>query len=123
MVQGEKEDIRIKFSRLRNYIRQPHIIISLVLLLLLLFIVLIPFIKMVKDSFIWHFGDTRLSRSARPGSFTIFHWRRILASQITRNVLLRPAVERERLIQTRGRVKHQIDVAYQTAGVDRARAG
>ncbi len=90
MVQGEKENIRIKFSRFRNYIRQPHIIISLVLLLLLLFIVLIPFMKMVKDSFIWHFGDTRLSRSARPGNFTIFHWQRILASQITHNVLLRP---------------------------------
>lgn len=89
-MQVEKEDIRIKLSRFRNYIRQPHIIISLVLLLLLLFIVLIPFIKMVKDSFIWHFADTRLSRSAHPGSFTLFHWQRILSSRITHNVLIRP---------------------------------
>ncbi len=78
------------FNRLRNYLRRPHIIISLVLLFILLFIVIIPFVKMIGDSFIWHFTDTRLSKDARPGHFTLFHWIRIFSSRITRNVLLRP---------------------------------
>ena len=45
---------------------------------------------MIKDSFVWHFADIRLSRSAIPGAFTLFHWKRIFASAITRNVLVRP---------------------------------
>ena len=81
---------RFTLSRIRNYLRQPHIIISLVLLLVLVFIVIIPFIKMVADSVIWQYADRRLSRAARPGSLTLFHWKRIFASNLTQNVLLRP---------------------------------
>jgi len=77
-------------GRIRNYLRQPHIIISLVLLLILVFVVIIPFVKMIVDSLIWHYADRRLSRSAQPGAFTLFHWKRILASNLTQNVLLRP---------------------------------
>ena len=90
MLEAHMEGGRFTLSRVRNYLRQPHIIISLVLLLVLVFIVIIPFIKMITDSLIWHFSDTRLSRSARPGSFTLFHWKRIFASSLTRNLLLRP---------------------------------
>ena len=81
-----------KLSRIKNYLRRPHIVISILLLLILLFIVVIPFFKMIKDSFVWHFADIRLSRSAVPGDFTLFHWKRIFASAITRNVLLRPLI-------------------------------
>jgi iron(III) transport system permease protein len=78
------------YSRFKNYIRRPHIVISLVLLGLLLFIVLLPFAQMVKDSFVWQFADIRLSRDANPGEFTLFHWKRVFASALTQNTLLRP---------------------------------
>ena len=80
------------FNRLKNYIRQPHIIISLVLLVILIFIVIIPFAKMIKDSFVWQYADIRLSKTASPGNFTIFHWKRIFASNLTNNVLVRPLI-------------------------------
>jgi len=78
------------YSRFKNYIRRPHIVISLVLLAILLFIVLLPFAKMVKDSFVWQFADIRLSRHATPGELTLFHWKRVFASALTKNTLLRP---------------------------------
>jgi iron(III) transport system permease protein len=85
-----REDRRVAVNRIRNYLRQPHIIISLILLLILIFIVVIPFFRMIKDSFVWQFSDIRLSRDSIPGDFTLFHWKRIFASGITRNVLVRP---------------------------------
>lgn len=78
------------YSRFKNYIRRPHIVISLILLVILLFIVLLPFAKMVQDSFVWHFADMRLSHGAQPGEFTLYHWKRVFASPLTRNVLYRP---------------------------------
>jgi iron(III) transport system permease protein len=80
----------LHFSRLKNYIRRPHIVISLILLVILLFIVLLPFARMVQDSFVWQFADTRLSRSAEPGEFTLFHWKRVFFSALTQNTLVRP---------------------------------
>ncbi len=78
------------FSRFKNYIRRPHIVISLILLAILLFIVLVPFARMIRDSFIWQFADTRLSRNALPGEFTLFHWKRVFSSALTQNILVRP---------------------------------
>ena len=78
------------YSRFKNTIRRPHIVIALVLLVILLFIVLLPFAKMVQDSFVWQFADIRLSRDANPGGFTLFHWKRVFASALTKNTLLRP---------------------------------
>jgi len=75
---------------IKNSLRQSHVIISLVLLLILLFIVIIPLIKMVADSFVWHFTDTRISREARPGAFTLFHWKKVFASKMSGILLLRP---------------------------------
>ena len=80
----------LSLRRLKNNIRRPHIVISLILLAILLFIVLLPFAKMVKDSFVWQFADIRLSRNARPGALTLFHWQRVFFSPLTRNTLLGP---------------------------------
>ncbi len=71
-------------------LRKPHIVISFILLFILLFIVVIPFFRMIWESFIWHFTDIRLARGVRPGAFTLFHWKRIFHSNLTRNVLIEP---------------------------------
>lgn len=72
------------------YLRRPHVAISFILLVLLLFIVIVPFAKMVKDSFVWQFADLRLSRTANPGGWTFFHWKRVFTSSLTNNILARP---------------------------------
>ncbi len=80
----------LNFSHFKNYIRRPHIVISFILLGILLFIVILPFARMIEDSFIWQFADIRLSRSAHPGGFTLFHWKRVFSSELTHNILARP---------------------------------
>jgi len=86
----DKQSGNRRSGRIKNYLRRPHIVISLVLLGLLLFIVIVPFAKMVMDSFVWQFADVRLSRSAQPGELTYFHWQRVFAGPLTRNILTRP---------------------------------
>ncbi len=81
---------RIYFSRFKNYIRQPHVVLSLILLSLLVVFVVIPILKMFIDTFIWQLEDVRLSRDADPGKLTLFHWKRILASNLSRTVLWKP---------------------------------
>jgi len=83
---------RIYLSRLKTYIRQPHITLSLLLFALLLILVIIPILKMFIDTFIWQLEDVRLSRDANPGGFTLFHWKRILTSKISKTVLWTPLV-------------------------------
>lgn len=85
---GEK--VAVPFARVRNYLRQPHIIISVVLLVVLFFLVIIPFLQMIRDTFVWQYADMRLSRDAIPGGFTLFHWKRVFAGSMTGNLLLRP---------------------------------
>lgn len=85
----KRRDIKM-FSRAKTYFRKPHIVISLILLVILLFIVIVPFGKMVKDSFVWQFADARLSRNSHPGEFTLFHWKRVFAGPLTQNILIRP---------------------------------
>ncbi len=84
------QSMSLRLNRLNNFLRRPHILISLILLAILLFIVLLPFAKMIKDSFVWQFADIRLSHDAQPGQWTLFHWLRVFSSPLTHNTLLRP---------------------------------
>jgi len=81
---------RIFVRRFKTYIRQPHISLSFILLAIMVGLVIIPILKMFFDTFIWRLEDVRLSRDANPGGFTLFHWKRILASGISRPVLWVP---------------------------------
>ena len=68
----------------------PHVVVSVVLLVLLVVFVLIPLISIVIDSFQWQAGDSRLSRDAQPGSFTLFHWERAFRSPLTARTVVSP---------------------------------
>ncbi len=84
--------LRPGLSRLKLQLRRPHVAVSLILLAILIVIVVVPIVKMVLDSVVWHYTDSRLSRAARPGALTLFHWRRVFASSLTRNVLVQPLI-------------------------------
>ncbi len=83
-------NLRAKTGRARNYLRKPHVIMSILLLLILTLLVIIPVVKMFYTTFIWQLEDTRLSRAAEPGSFTLFHWKRVFASVLTNTMLWTP---------------------------------
>ena len=85
-----KDNKHIYISRFKTYIRQPHVVLSFILLALLVVLVVIPIIKMFVDTFIWQLEDVRLSADAKPGKLTLFHWKRILASGLSKTVLWRP---------------------------------
>ncbi len=85
-----KDNKHVYWSRFRNYIRQPHVVLSLGLLVILVVLVVIPILKMFIDTFIWQLEDVRLSNDADPGKFTLFHWKRILSSRISKTVLWTP---------------------------------
>ena len=82
--------LQARIGRARNYLRQPHIVMSIVLLLILTFLVIIPVVKMFYTTFVWQMEDTRLSRAAEPGSFTLFHWKRVFASVLSDTMLWIP---------------------------------
>ncbi len=82
--------LRACIGRIRNYIRRPHIVMSIFLLFILTFLVIIPVVKMFYISFVWQVEDVRLSREAVPGSFTLFHWKRVFNSVLSDNILWTP---------------------------------
>lgn len=73
-----------------NYLRKPHIIMSIFLLVIVTILIIIPIINMLYSTFIWQSEDIRLSREADPGSFTLFHWKRVFSSMLTNTVLWKP---------------------------------
>jgi iron(III) transport system permease protein len=78
------------FRRNVNYLRQPHIIMTLFLLIIVTMLIIIPVITMFYSTFIWQTEDIRLSREANPGSFTFFHWKRVFSSILTNTILWIP---------------------------------
>ena len=87
---AESLSLQARIGRARNYLRQPHVIMSMLLLLILTFLVIIPVVKMFYTTFVWQMEDTRLSRAAEPGSFTLFHWKRVFASVLSNTMLWTP---------------------------------
>ncbi len=89
---GVKKAVRFraKTGRIWNYLRQPHVIMSILLLLILTVLVIIPVVKMFYTTFVWQMEDIRLSKAAEPGNFTLFHWKRVFASVLSETMLWTP---------------------------------
>lgn len=63
---------------------------GLLLLCLLLAVVIVPFIQMVHDTAVWQEADRRITREAEPGEATTFHYGRVFASRLSRNIFYQP---------------------------------
>jgi len=81
---------RASLNRLIYYLTLPQVIISLTLIALLFFLAAIPFLKLLQETVTWQFADIRISRLARPGGLTLFHWKRVLASNLSPNIFYQP---------------------------------
>ena len=82
--------IRGILKRFGNRLTTPRVVLSLLLLALLAAFVVMPFGRLVHDTFVWQGTDERLSRDAQPGMFTPFHWERVFNSSLTKNLLIKP---------------------------------
>jgi iron(III) transport system permease protein len=81
-------------SRLGNsakrQIRSPEFIISITLIIVLSYLVLVPLFNLAWRTFSWAPGDTRISRDAVPGQFTIAHWDRMLFGRVSSKMVWTP---------------------------------
>jgi len=77
-------------NRLRFNLTQPHLVMSLLLLVLLTALVIIPFIQMLHDTAVWQEADLRITRAAKPGEWTTFHYLRVFSSRLSKNIFYRP---------------------------------
>lgn len=69
----------------------PHNILGLVLLLILAYLVLAPLWTLLKTTFTWQPTDMRIrGENVVVGEFTTYHWRRVLASNLSKAALWEP---------------------------------
>jgi len=77
-------------NRLGLKLRQPQVILGLLLVVVLTGLVVVPFLQLVHDTAVWQEADRRISRSAEPGAWTLFHYLRVFASPLSVNIFYRP---------------------------------
>ena len=78
------------YNRSRFTLTQPHVVIGIFLVILLTLLVVIPFFYMVHDTTVWQESDRRISRTAEPGAWTLFHYKRIFSSPLSVNIFYKP---------------------------------
>ena len=81
---------RVFVNRLCLKLRQPQVILGLLLVAILTALVVVPFLQLVHDTAVWQEADRRLSRSAEPGAWTFFHYLRVFAGPLSVNIFYRP---------------------------------
>ena len=54
-------------------------------------LVVVPFLQMVHDTAVWQEADSRISRAAGPGEWTIFHYLRVFSSRLSVNISTGPS--------------------------------
>jgi iron(III) transport system permease protein len=81
---------KVFINRLGLKLRQPQVILGLLLVLVLTGLVVVPFLQLVHDTAVWQEADRRISRSAEPGAWTLFHYLRVFASPLSVNIFYRP---------------------------------
>ena len=81
---------RAFINRLGIKLRQPQVILGLILVAILTALVVVPFLQLVHDTAVWQEADRRLSRSAEPGAWTFFHYLRVFAGPLSVNIFYRP---------------------------------
>jgi iron(III) transport system permease protein len=84
----------VRLVRLRNktlsWLRNPVHSIGISALLFLAYVIVWPVLKILATTFIWRVQDARLTAEANPGHFTLYHWTRVLASDMSVPLFYKP---------------------------------
>ncbi|ACS98965.1 ABC transporter permease [Paenibacillus sp. JDR-2] len=78
------------YNGMLNGLRSPIHLIGLAALLFLAYTIAWPVLKILYTTFLWRQQDVRLTGEANPGHFTLYHWTRVLASDISMNLFYKP---------------------------------
>jgi iron(III) transport system permease protein len=81
---------KVLYNRFRYTLTKPHVAIGILLIILLTALVIIPFLQMIRDTAVWQEADRRISRTAQPGEWTSFHYKRVFSSPLSLNIFYRP---------------------------------
>jgi len=77
-------------NRLKNYFTDPYNIIMLVSVAILCYLIVVPLVQMIGTTFTMAKTDLRRVRGAVEGQFTLYYWKRLLASDVSRNLFWIP---------------------------------
>ncbi|WP_127497395.1 ABC transporter permease [Paenibacillus glycanilyticus] len=78
------------YNGLANWLKSPIHLIGLAALLFLAYTIAWPVLKILYTTFLWRQQDVRLTGEANPGHFTLYHWTRVLASDMSMNLFYKP---------------------------------
>ncbi|WP_336775914.1 ABC transporter permease [Paenibacillus sp. MMO-58] len=78
------------YNGLTNWLTSPVHLIGLAALAFLAYTIAWPVLKILYTTFIWRQQDVRLTGEANPGHFTLYHWTRVLASDMSMNLFYKP---------------------------------
>lgn len=91
-----KEQNYSKSRRLKNQIKavvtNPYNIIVLVAIVLLTYLIVLPLLDMLSTTFELSQRDLRAVPGGEAGEFTFYYWQRLLASELSMNMLIKPLV-------------------------------
>ncbi len=82
-----KPIMRFYAAKLRS---KPELILSIFFVIIFAFLIIAPFFQMIYTSLTYQDYDLRLQRDAVKGAFTLFHYVRIFASDLTPALLVKP---------------------------------
>lgn len=79
---------RIK-NQIRSIVTNPYNLIVLIALILLTYFIVLPLLDMISTSVTLAKRDVRIA-GGQAGEFTLYYWKRIFASELTKNLLIEP---------------------------------
>ena len=83
-----------KTRKLKNWLREavtkPYNVIVILALVLLTYLILVPMYEMIKTTFLVSQADLRQIRGAEVGAVTLYHWKRVLFSNLSKSLLYVP---------------------------------
>lgn len=92
-----KEENYSKSKRLKNQIKavvtNPYNVIVLIAILLLTYLIVLPLLDMISGTFELAQRDLRvMGPDAEVGQFTLYYWQRLLASELSMSMLIKPLI-------------------------------
>ena len=82
-----QQKIQFYTSKLKS---KPEIILSIIFVAVFAFLIVVPFVQMIYTTLTYQSYDLRLERGAEEGAFTLFHYKRMFGSDLTKSHFLKP---------------------------------
>lgn len=88
-----RQQQRLRFQNtLIRWLRSPVHLIGGLGLLFLAYTIVWPVISILISTFVWKQQDMRVTAEANPGHFTLYHWQRVLTSDISTSLFYKPVL-------------------------------